>query len=104
MYGEVDSEFYEFYSLNKIADAVTQLGDYGIPRHGESIVQIKNPESCFVFADYSINLIAYVIRLSNIDFEQNEVYAICGDDHKVIANSFSEFISIYLNDSGDLLI
>jgi hypothetical protein len=104
MDGEVDDGFYEFYSLDKVGNVVTLLGDYGTPRHGESIAMIKNPENCFVFADYSINLIAYVIRLNHIDSERNEVYAICGDVYKIIAKSFSDFISLYLENSDDLII
>ena len=96
MGGEVDDGFYEFYSLNKVEDVVTLLGDYGIPRHGESIAMINNPENCYVLADYSINLIAYVIRLNHINSERNEIYAICGGTYKIIAESFSDFIFLYL--------
>jgi len=104
MNGEVDDGFYEFYSLNKVDDVVTLLGNYGIPRHGEFIALIKNSENCFVLADYSINLIAYVIRLNHANSERNEVYAICGGTYKIIAESFSDFISLYLENSDDLLI
>ena len=104
MDGEVDDGFYEFYSLDKVDDVVTLLGNYGIPRHGESIAIIKNPENCFVLADYSINLIAYVIKLNHVDSERNEVYAICGGVHKVIAESFSDFIFLYLNNPDELMI
>ncbi|MFC6224613.1 SMI1/KNR4 family protein [Hymenobacter artigasi] len=104
MDGEVDDGFYEFYSLDKVDDVVTLLGDYGMPKHGKSIAVMENPENCFVFADYSINLIAYVIRLNHINSKRNEIYAICGGAHKIIAESFSDFISLYLENSDDLLI
>ncbi|MDB5269597.1 MAG: hypothetical protein JWP58_2637 [Hymenobacter sp.] len=104
MDGEVDDGFYEFYSLNKVEDVVTLLGGYGIPRHGESIAMINNPENCFVLADYSINLIAYVIRLNHVDSERNEVYAICGSTYEIIAESFSDFISLYLENPDNLII
>ncbi|GAB3635036.1 hypothetical protein GCM10027422_06260 [Hymenobacter arcticus] len=105
MDGEVDDDFYEFYSLNKIKDVVTQLGEYhGIPRHSDILHEIEHAEMCFVFADYSISLIVYAIRLSNVNTAKNEVYAICGGIHKVIAESFSDFISLYLANSDNLLI
>jgi hypothetical protein len=105
MDGEVDDGFYEFYSLDKVGDIVTQLGEYhGITRHSDILHEIEHPEMCFVFADYSISLIVYAIRLSNVDTAKNEVYAICGGVHKIIAESFSDFISLYLEDSDDLLI
>jgi hypothetical protein len=104
MDGEADDGFYEFYSLNKVDDVVTLLGNYGSPRHGESIVLINNPENCFVLADYSINLIAYVIRLNHVNSERNEVYAICGGTYKIIAESFSDFISLYLENPDNLMI
>jgi SMI1 / KNR4 family (SUKH-1) len=101
---EVDNDFFEFYSLNKVDDVVNLLGNYGTPRHGESIVRIRNPKNCFVFADYSINLIAYAIRLNDVDSKRNEIYAICGDVYKIIAESFLDFISLYLDDSDELII
>ncbi|HEX8429033.1 SMI1/KNR4 family protein [Hymenobacter sp.] len=105
MDGEVDSGFYEFYSLNKVEDVVTQLGDYhGIPKHSDILHEIEYPEMCFVFADYSISVIVYAIRLGNVNTTKNEVYAICGGIHEVIAESFSDFISLYLENPDALLI
>jgi hypothetical protein len=61
-----------------------------------------NYKNCFVIANYSCHLFAYAIRLYPDKADINEVYVVCGDEYKVIANSFTEFIDLYLK-NPDLL-
>jgi hypothetical protein len=63
---------------------------------------IQNPESLFLFADYSIWTHAYAIRLGSIPMQSNEVVIIGYNSPVAICNCFSEFVDRYLTDK-DLL-
>ncbi|RSK36312.1 SMI1/KNR4 family protein [Hymenobacter metallilatus] len=99
-----DNEFYTFCTLEQFQPITKVLDAWknGIPRHSDVLEKIGSPQNCFVFADYSIYLFAYAIRLYPTESAQNEVYAICGGEYRIIAKSFSEFIDLYLQQADEL--
>ncbi|TGD81810.1 SMI1/KNR4 family protein [Hymenobacter wooponensis] len=104
--GESDNELFSFYTLAQFQAATQVLGAWqnGIPRHSDVLDKIHGIETYYVFADYFISLTFYAIKLYPTASAENEVYAICGRDYKVIAKSFSEFIDMYLQQSAELII
>jgi hypothetical protein len=44
----------------------------------------------------------YAIQLHQHPGSKNEILVICGDEHRVIAESFTRFIEIYLADPYQL--
>jgi hypothetical protein len=63
---------------------------------------VQNPETLFLFADYSLWAHAYAIRLGKRALESNEVIIIGYESPKSISDSFSRFVDSYLT-SKDLL-
>jgi hypothetical protein len=101
--GEYDERFFAFYSLQEFVNLNDKFRDWnGIPKYKDILVSFENASNCYVFADYQFHLFTYAIQLDTIGGIKNEVYAICGGEFRVIANSFSHFIDRYLDDSDDL--
>lgn len=98
-----DNGFFTFYSLLQFKTIKEELGDYGgIPDYRNLVNLLPDHEHCFVFADHSLHLICYAIRLYDRPSENNEVYALCGEVFGVIANSFTEFMNLYLRDDQNI--
>lgn len=96
---EYTDELYEFYSLERIKQVSKEFQDWkGAPDY-QNLLTLNEAKDLFVFANFSFNLFAYAIRLSNKETDVNEIFVLCGGDYKKIANSFSEFLELYLNDS-----
>lgn len=69
--------------------------------------QLKNLKKKWIqegIGNFLFNLNAYAIRLSKDPLEKNEVFALCGEDYKIIADSFSHIIDLYMEDSSELLV
>ncbi len=97
---EYDEKFFKFYSFEQFESVDTKFRNWGGAAEYRNIVNtLEKPETCFVFADYTLHLFSYAIRLYEDASKINEIYIICGDKHKIIAHSFHEFITIYLADS-----
>jgi hypothetical protein len=100
--GECTDELYEFYSVDRIKRLPDEFNGWkGVPNY-QALLDLEDVKDLFVFANYSFNLFAYAIRLSNETSVRNEVYVLCGQDYKKISNTFSEFLDLYLNDSIEL--
>lgn len=96
-------DFFEFYSIKRIKPVIEEFIDWeGIPDYKSLISSFPNRDNVYVFANYYFNLFAYGIRLYSKVEAKNEVYVFCGDEYKKIANSFTEFIELYLSDSVEL--
>jgi len=100
---EYDNRFYRFYPFSNFKSINDNLKNWnGTPDYSNIVNTLPDFESYFVFADYSICIFSYAIKLYP-DFSLiNQVLVICGDEYKVIANSFSDFIDLYLDDSIEL--
>ena len=93
---EVDDDMIRFWMLEEV-EPLTQ----GAPEYSRG-TYVRNPETLFLFADYSIWAHAYAIRLGQSALAANEVIIIGGDSPKQISDSFSSFVKNYLM-SKDLL-
>jgi hypothetical protein len=100
---EYNDRFFCFYSLREFKTLKEKFeGWNGTPKYQDIIHTLKEHSDCYVFADYEFHLFVYAIRLYETETSNNEVYAICGEEYRVIANSFTDFIHKYYNDSDDL--
>jgi len=105
---EIDSynqDMFTFYKFDEFKSVREDVGDYrGVPDYRNIVNTLAEHENCFVFAEYSIYVEVFAIRLYETQSNQNEIYAICGDEYKVVANSFTEFIALYRNNWSDVMI
>lgn len=92
----VDDGMIRFWMLEEL-----QPLPQGAPAFSDSSY-IHNPDSLFLFADYSIWAHAYAIRLGSVPMQSNEVVIIGYKSPVAICNCFSEFVDRYLMDK-DLL-
>jgi len=98
-----DENLFQFYSLREFKPIEERFEEWNIIGDSEKFLKdFVHHKSYFVFADYQIHLFAYVIKLSKRRTDKNEVYIFCGDDYKLLANSFTEFVDLCLNDSQKL--
>ncbi|OCX52868.1 hypothetical protein BEL04_00620 [Mucilaginibacter sp. PPCGB 2223] len=94
-----DKYLVEFYSLNQFLSVYDEVGDFcGVPDFTNIVNTLPDHEYYYVFANYSIHVFVYAIRLSKIRTNVNEIYIICGDKYKLVANSFDEYIGKYVNE------
>ena len=91
---EVDDGTIRFWMLAEL-QPLTQ----GAPAFADSSY-IQNPESLFLFADYSLWAHAYAIRLGSAPLPSNEVVIIGYDTPVIACTSFSEFVDIYLTNKN----
>ncbi|HVU83383.1 MAG TPA: hypothetical protein VHC50_00990, partial [Puia sp.] len=83
---KIDDQLYQFYTI----DTFKGVG---------KIETLEGSGNCFVFADYMFHLFDYAIRLYPDRRNFNEVYGICGDKYSLVANSITEFLNLYFEDS-----
>lgn len=92
-----DSAFYEFYPLSDICRFQEKYGDYrGIPDYSSLIDILPEIDKYYAIADYSINLVVYIIKLEGQAVDNNEVLEVCGSAYEKVADSFAGFIDFYL--------
>jgi hypothetical protein len=93
---ETDEELNCFWPLHEIGTVPDRLSDFrGVPDYSGIETTLPDAASCFVFADHSIWLQVYAVKLSQ-EGNLGPVYAICGAKHvKQIAASFANFIELY---------
>ena len=100
-----NEHMFGFYKFDEFKSVEEEVGDYGgTPDYRDIVDTLPQNENCFVFAQHSIHLMVFAIRLYDRDSEKNEIYGICGSDYGVVANSFSEFMVRYKNDVSSLSI
>ncbi len=97
--GHFDDDFISFWTL----DELENVGDY----FGSRAQSLNDPHAYFRFADHSIVLPSFAIRLTPHEKGENVVIAIRADwgsfDFAVVADSFGDFADRYLaNDSSRL--
>ena len=98
--GDYSDNLFEFYSLDRIKKVKEEFKD--LNSDYQRILKIDEFNGLYAFANYQFNLFVYAIRLYKEYSSKNEVYVICDDDYIVIANSFFEFLNLYLLDSSKL--
>ncbi len=100
-----DYLFFRFYSLKEFKSIDDELKDWsGVPDYSKITNTLEDYAEYYVFADYMIYSAAFAIRLHEESSIKNEVLAIIGDEYKLIADSFTEFMDLYLADSEQLYL
>ncbi|HEX7771532.1 MAG TPA: SMI1/KNR4 family protein, partial [Pyrinomonadaceae bacterium] len=89
---ETDNEMIRFWMLDEVKDLPA-----GAPTYA-SADYVDDPESLFLFADYSLWAHAYAIRLLATPSPRNEIFIIGGDYPILLFQSFSELVDSYLTD------
>jgi hypothetical protein len=98
-----DSHMFQFYELKSFVPIRQLYDDWeGVPDYGLIPSTLKNHQQVYVFANFSNHLYAYGIRLYSEAAEKNEIYVICGGDYHPIAESFTQFVDLYLEDNEAL--
>jgi hypothetical protein len=100
--GECTDELYEYYSIERIKKVSEEFQEWkGVPNY-QSLIELTEMQNLFVFSNFSFNLFAYAIKLYPEKVNVNEVYVLCGEEYKRIADTFSDFLELYLIDSIEL--
>jgi len=101
---EYESRLFQFYSLNNFKNIGDELKHFnGVPDYSGLVTTLKDYTKYFVLADYMFHLFSYAIRLNKYDeTEGNEVLILSGEKYQKISNSFSDFVTLYLDDSIEL--
>ena len=94
--GEVDDGMTRFWMLEEVTPLPKGAPEYAARDY------VENPETLFLFADYSIWAHAYAIRLGKTALNSNEIVIIGSESPELISDSFSGFVDAYLT-SKDLL-
>lgn len=93
----VDDEFIRFWMLEEVRPIPQSAPEYSKPQY------VQGSDSLFLFADYSIWAHAYAIRLTKTSTGLNEIFIIGHTSPVLIANSFAEFVDIYLTNKNLLI-
>lgn len=100
---QYDGSLFQFYSICQLKSIKEEYKDWkGIPSFQRIVYTLKESESYYAFANQNFHLFTYAIKLYNEQSTFNEVLVVCGDEYKKIADSFSEFIDLYLKESIEL--
>lgn len=97
--GEYTDDLYEFYAVDRIAKVKDEFKNSGDVPDYKSLLKVKDISELYVFANFTFDLFAYAIKLYPYFSDKNEVYVLCGEKYQKIADSFSDFIELYLNDA-----
>ena len=93
--GDQDVKGFSFWQLAQIRPVNEELAAHGLRAE-------KGLERYFVFADFGTWLWAYAIRLGADPSAGNRIVMIGNDDPIHIADSFDEFVDLYVQDSPRL--
>ena len=98
--GEYTDDFFRFYSLRDFKDVEAELSSWsGSPDYSKITNTLNDAKEFYVFADFTFNMFSYGIKLGPKLNTSNEVIVIAGSQFRKIANSFTEFLELYLSDS-----
>jgi len=92
-----DQRGFAFWPLSLMTNVAKECG-----KRSSIESAFKDPERYFVFADYLQWSWAYAIRLDASSPEAGQVVHVGTLRPKVIAGSFTEFVSLYLQDAREL--
>jgi hypothetical protein len=93
--GEKGEDLFRFWSLNEIKLVSEFLPDYHSDR-------FDYPDT-FVFADWLIWSRIYAIHIDKSHKDGGQVFAVGGEEIRIVANSFEEFIEQYISNWEKLI-
>jgi hypothetical protein len=100
---EYDENLFRFFSFSQFKSISEELIFWnGVPDYSDIGNTLQDFDKYFVIVDYQFHLYTYVIRLYSIVSKKNDVLVLCGSEFEQIANSFSEFLDLYLAQSTKL--
>jgi hypothetical protein len=91
--GHLDDEMFSFWPLESMKNVAE---DFYIP------INMEQPQSYFVFADWMIGSQHYAIRLTPKPSDISPIVWMCEQCY-VVADSFSEFLQAYLDDRESII-
>jgi hypothetical protein len=94
-----DSNGFRFWPLEEIKPTVAACEVAGVP-----LLPGQNSDRLFIFADYFDWSWAYAIDLSETNRESQPVIHIGTLESKTVAQSFTEFVNLYLEDAKVLYV
>jgi hypothetical protein len=102
--GESDPDMFCFLPLKAVKPIPEELADFGGKQGYRGIMRsLPEPHRWFVIVDYFIRSAVYAIRLS-ATAEPAPILCIgSGQEHRLVATSFSRFLEVYLANCYDLL-
>ena len=102
--GSYDKNLFRFYSFKEFLPIKNGLANWqGTPNYKNIVKSLPDHEKYFVFSDYSFHFSAFAIKL-NKEIADNNVYIIHGSYYEKIANTFGEFMELYLKDSPSIYV
>ncbi len=102
--GYMDEELIAFWPLAEVDMVPTKLAAFrGIPDYGGIESSLPDAASYFVFADHSIWVHVYAVKLSAAPTAPSPVLWIAGDRWEMLASSFGDFPNRYARDPGSVL-
>ncbi|HEY3838826.1 MAG TPA: SMI1/KNR4 family protein [Bryobacteraceae bacterium] len=102
--GTWDEELLSFWPLAEVGSVPALLaGCRGIPDYGGIEASLPEAGSYFVFADHSIWIHVYAVRLSPDPLAACPIVWIAGDRWEVQAGSFGEFLRRYAEQPQQVL-
>jgi hypothetical protein len=103
--GDWDEELLRFWPLAEVGPVPALLaGARGIPDYGGMESSLPGAASYFVFADHSIWVHVYAVRLSaDLSAACPVVWIAGGEAWEVLAPSFREFLRLYVEDPQQVL-
>ncbi|SHF48290.1 SMI1/KNR4 family protein [Chryseobacterium takakiae] len=94
---------FEFYGIDRVNRIVNEFKDWkGVPDYSK--LDFQKFENVFIFGNYEFNFYSFGIELSNTSSSTNRIFIFCGEEYKVIANSFDDFIDLYLNNPEEIFM
>jgi hypothetical protein len=91
-----DKDLIRFWSLGELKPLKTLSSELAVSSY------ISRPDTIYIFADYTIMSHFYAIRLTASEQKDcNEIYVIGYSKPLLVANSFTTFLKLYLNDPID---
>lgn len=95
--GESDANMFSFFPLKQVKSIPEELADFGgIPDYSGIMRSLPDPQHWFMIADYLIASAVFAVCLHAAADETPIVWIGSGNEHQVIAGSFSKFVEIYL--------
>lgn len=94
---DCDQGGFSFWPLARLRSVPEECAQHRLAAPG-----IESPDEYFVFADYLQWSWAYAIRLTSGPLEANPVIHVGTLRPRVVADSFSQFVDLYLRDAEEL--
>ena len=101
---ETDPDHFSFFQLSKVKNVTEELAHFGgIPDYREIVLSLEESQRWYVIVDFLITSAVYAIRLSATDDPTPILWIGDGQNHRIVASSFSAVLEAYLANPHDLL-